>query len=135
AKDVDIDDWSYPVKAMPDWQRIRRPVEDSLLLGLARQESEFNPEAQSPVGARGLIQLMPDTAKLLAFRYKIAYDERSLTADPSYNVTLGAALLSDLVEQFRGSYVLALAAYNASPRRALEWMTKFGDPRDSETDP
>lgn len=135
AKGIDIDAWSYPVEAMPDWKQIGRPVERSLVLGLARQESEFNPDAGSRVGARGLMQLMPDTARLIALQYKLAYDQALLTRDPAYNVTLGAAHLGDLVKGFRGSYVLALAAYNASPRRAVEWVKRFGDPRDSEIDP
>jgi soluble lytic murein transglycosylase len=135
AKGIDIDSWSYPIGAMPDWNHIGLPVEKSLVLGLARQESEFNPEAGSRAGARGLMQLMPDTARLIAQQYKIAYDQTLLTSDPTYNVTLGAAHLGDLVKGFKGSYVLALAAYNASPRRAVEWVKRFGDPRNSETDP
>src|SRR5262249_3927918 len=135
AKGIDIDSWSYPIEAMPDWNHIGLPVEKSLVLGLARQESEFNPQAGSRAGARGLMQLMPDTARLIAQQYKIAYDQNLLTSDPTYNVTLGAAHLGDLVKGFKGSYVLALAAYNASPRRAVEWVKRFGDPRNSETDP
>jgi peptidoglycan lytic transglycosylase len=134
-KGVDIDSWSYPINAMPSWKGMGPPIEKSFVFGLARQESEFNPQAKSRAGARGLMQLMPNTARLIALQYKIAYDQALLTTDPDYNVTLGAAHLGDLVKRFRGSYVLALAAYNAGPRRAIEWVERFGDPRSSEIDP
>src|SRR5439155_24518449 len=85
AKGIDIDNWNYPIEAMPNWKQIGLPIEKSLVLGLARQESEFNPQAESRVGARGLMQLMPETARLIAVQYKIAYDQTLLTSDPGYN--------------------------------------------------
>jgi soluble lytic murein transglycosylase len=135
AKGIDIDSWNYPTKAMPRWKEMGPPVERSLVFGLARQESEFNPGAGSRVGARGLMQLMPATAKLIARQYKVDYDQEKLTGDPGYNVMLGAAHLGDLVKKFKGSYLLALAAYNAGPRHAVNWTKRFGDPRQSEVDP
>ncbi len=81
------------------------------------------------------MQLMPGTAKLISRQYKIKYNPKLLTADPSYNARLGAAHLGDLVEEFKGSYILSLVAYNAGPRRSLEWMQRFGDPRAKGIDP
>ena len=134
-KNIDIDSWSYPLRAMPDWKPMGKPVEKALVFGLARQESEFNPTAGSTAGAQGLMQLMPGTARLIAKQYGIAYAPKKLVGDPAYNVKLGAAHLGDLVEDFGGSYVLTLVAYNAGPRRSMEWIAEYGDLRRGNVDP
>ncbi|CAN5508407.1 lytic transglycosylase domain-containing protein [soil metagenome] len=134
-KGYDIDSWGYPTKALPDWKSIGKPVERPLVYGLSRQESEFDPNAGSGAGARGLMQLMPGTAQLIARQYKLSYAANKLTGDPSYNVKLGAAHLGDLIDDFGGSYILTLAAYNACPRRAREWVQAYGDPRGGTIDP
>jgi soluble lytic murein transglycosylase len=134
-KGIDIDYWSYPTKAMPDWRQIGPPVERALVYGLSRQESEFDPNAGSRVGAQGLMQLMPGTAKLIAKQYGLPYVPEKLTSDPAYNVRLGSAHLGDLIQEFGGSYVLTLAAYNAGPRRSREWVEEHGDPRSAHVDP
>jgi len=128
-RNIDIDSWSYPVNALPGWKQVGRPVEKALVFGLSRQESEFNPTVGSIAGAQGLMQIMPSTAKLIAKRHKLSYKKGSLTSDPSYNVKLGAAHLGDLLQDFSGSYVLTLVAYNAGPRRSYEWMAEYGDLR------
>ncbi|MGH6855612.1 MAG: transglycosylase SLT domain-containing protein, partial [Aestuariivirga sp.] len=128
-RNIDIDHWSYPVNALPGWKQAGRPVEKALVFGLSRQESEFNPTVGSKAGAQGLMQIMPSTARLIAKRHKLAYKKGMLTSDPSYNVKLGAAHLGDLLEDFNGSYVLTLVAYNAGPRRSVEWMAEYGDLR------
>jgi soluble lytic murein transglycosylase len=133
-KGIDIDSWGYPTKALPKWANLGRPVEKALVYGLSRQESEFNPKAGSRVGAQGLMQLMPGTAKMVAKQYGLPYAPAKLTGDPAYNVKLGAAHLSDLVADYNGSYILTLVAYNAGPRRAREWIEAFGDPRSSSVD-
>lgn len=131
---IDIDTWAYPVRGLPEWKQIGKPVEKALVFGLSRQESEFNPQAGSKAGAQGLMQLMPGTAKLIAKQYRIPYAQAKLKGDPAYNVKLGAAHLADLVEDFGGSYVLTLVAYNAGPRRAHEWVAEYGDPRAGQVD-
>jgi soluble lytic murein transglycosylase len=134
-KGIDIDYWAYPTKAMPDWRQIGPPVERALVYGLSRQESEFDPNAGSRVGAQGLMQLMPGTAKLIAKQYGLPYVPEKLTGDPAYNVRLGSAHLGDLIQEFGGSYILTLAAYNAGPRRSREWVEEHGDPRSAHVDP
>lgn len=109
-------------------------VEQALLLALTRQESEFAWQAASHAGARGLMQVMPATGKMLARRAGVAYSLRRLGEDPEYNASLGALYLGGLIEDFGGSYVLAIAAYNAGPGRVREWIDRFGDPRDSDVD-
>ncbi len=132
---LDIDNWGYPVRAMPKIRRIGKPVETAVILGISRQESEFNTTAKSYVGARGLMQLMPTTAKRVARKYNLRHSTAKLTAQPAYNAMLGTALLGDLIAQFNGSYILTFVGYNAGPGRARQWMKKFGDPRGGQTDP
>ena len=131
---VDIDTWSYPVRGLPNWSQVGKPIEKSMVFALSRQESEFDPNAGSSVGAQGLMQLMPGTAKLIARQYRLPYAVSKLKGDPSYNVKLGAAHLADLVEDFGGSYIMTLVGYNAGPRRAREWVEEFGDPRGGQVD-
>jgi soluble lytic murein transglycosylase len=134
AHGTDIDDWSYPYDALPEWTPRGNPVELALILGLTRQESEFNPVAGSHAGARGLMQIMPATGRMIARQHKVAYDVGRLTSDPAYNVMLGAAHLGDLTQAYRGSYILALVAYNAGPGRVRQWIERYGDPR-ADVDP
>ncbi len=131
---IDIDSWSYPIYGLPNWAQIGKPIEKPLVFALSRQESEFDPNAGSSVGAQGLMQLMPGTARLVARQYGIGFSAGKLL-DASYNVKLGAAHLADLVDDLNGSYILTLVAYNAGPRRASEWVDYFGDPRGGQVDP
>ncbi|HEY4635933.1 MAG TPA: lytic transglycosylase domain-containing protein, partial [Rhodospirillales bacterium] len=110
------------------------PLETPLILAVVRQESAFNVKAQSHAKAQGLMQLMPHTALQVAKRLDLPFDRRRLTADSGYNLTLGHAHLAELLQEFKGSYVLALAAYNAGPHRARQWIKENGDPRDKEVD-
>lgn len=105
-------------------------VEPALVLAVARQESEFNQRAVSPAGAQGLMQLMPATARAVARDERLAYDRARLTDDPAYNLRLGGAHLAELIERFDGSYLLAVAAYNAGQARVEQWLRDYGDPRE-----
>ena len=134
SRGIDIDDWGYPTRALPIWKQIGPPVETALVYGLARQESEFHPTAKSHAGARGLMQIMPSTGKLIARQYRLRHSTARLTSDPKYNVMLGAAHLGDLVEKFKGSYVLTFVGYNAGPGRAVDWIEDYGDLRHKHVD-
>jgi soluble lytic murein transglycosylase len=109
-------------------------AEPALVLGVTRQESSFDPDARSGAGARGMMQLMPTTAAILARRMGLSYSGYELE-DPQYNMRLGSDYLGQLVGQFSGSYVMAVAAYNAGPGRPNQWSLSCGDPRSSSTDP
>lgn len=124
-------DAGWPQQPLPD---NRRGVEKALLLGLMRQESAFDPEALSWAGARGLMQVMPATARLVARRLNLPFSRQRLLNDPDYNLTIGTAYLAQVLEDFEGSYVLALAAYNAGPSRARRWLRDHGDFRKGEID-
>ena len=127
----DIHPLLYPQRSLP----IGPAPEAALVLAVMRQESEFYPKARSPVGALGLMQLMPATARHTAQRMGLPFSRDRLTDDPDYNVRLGQAYLRELLDQFGGSYILALAAYNAGPSRAKSWISLYGDPRDPSVDP
>ena len=109
-------------------------VETALIHALIRQESGFNPLAQSRVGALGLMQLMPSTAQQVARKAGRQHSTAWLLSRPDYNVLLGTMYLSSLLERFDGSYVLALAGYNAGPTRVSEWIAQYGDPREGAID-
>ncbi|MEM1198272.1 MAG: lytic transglycosylase domain-containing protein [Pseudomonadota bacterium] len=130
-----IDNWAYPKNAIPRWKQIGHPVEKALVFGLTRQESEFVAYAGSHAGAKGLMQIMPGTAKIIARKHRVRHSNAKLTRDPSYNVMLGAAHLGDLLEDYNGSKVMTLAAYNAGPGNVRKWVAKFGDPRSKAIDP
>ncbi len=110
------------------------PVPEALALSIARRESEFHSAAVSHAGARGLMQLMPGTAKQMALSLGIPYSLARLTSDPSYNIQLGSAYLKHLIDQFGENIVLVSVGYNAGPHRARSWMKTYGDPRDPSVD-
>jgi peptidoglycan lytic transglycosylase len=105
------------------------PVEAPLVLAITRQESSFDPGAVSRSDARGLMQLKPSTAKDVAKALSIPFAADKLTSEPRYNLTLGRAYLGKMIDGFSGSYVLAVAAYNAGPNRVKQWLGTYGDPR------
>lgn len=110
-------------------------VPRELAVAIARRESEFDPAAVSPAGARGLMQLMPATAERMARRTGLPYAAARLTADPAYNARLGIAYLAELRAEFGANPALLAAAYNAGPARARAWLAEIGDPRDPGVDP
>jgi soluble lytic murein transglycosylase len=120
---------AYPVIDVPDGG-----PEPALLLAVARQESNFSATALSSAGARGLMQLMPATARAVSRTIKTRYSRSRLITDPAYNIRLGRAYLGGLIERYGGSYVLAIAAYNAGPGAVKGWFRKTGDPRNGDVD-
>ena len=101
----------------------------SLVHGITRQESSFDRTAVSHAGARGMMQLMPGTAREQAGKMGYGYDGGRLTSDPAYNVMLGSAYFQRLVNQWDGSYPLAVASYNAGAGNVRKWIRAYGDPR------
>jgi soluble lytic murein transglycosylase len=101
----------------------------SLAHAITRQESSFDRSASSPVGARGLMQLMPGTAREQAGKLGYGYDYGRLTSDPSYNVMLGSTYFARLLGQWDGNVPLAVASYNAGAGNVRKWVNRYGDPR------
>lgn len=133
GRGVMVPEVSYPLISVPDRAAGFAPKE--MILGLTRQESEFNPKAFSSAGARGLMQLLPTTAQITARKEGLPYDRAALLTDPEQNMVLGAAHLSHLLANFNGSYIMTFAAYNAGPNRVTEWIARYGDPRWPSVDP
>ncbi len=121
----------YPMRSPAG---MHQGAEAALVFGITRQESGFDPRVRSGPGARGMMQLMPGTARSTARRMGESYRAEMLD-DPDYNMRLGAVYLGDMVNDFSGSYVMAVAAYNAGPGRPAQWVAFCGDPRASGTDP
>jgi soluble lytic murein transglycosylase len=92
-----------------------------LVAAVIRTESKFRPGATSPQGARGLMQLMPETAAEIAQQMKLPYDPQLLHI-PEYNIRLGCFYLAQLRDQFDGNTVLALAAYNGGQSNVKRWL-------------
>ena len=107
----------------------------SFIHGIMRQESQFDRQAVSGAGARGMMQLMPGTAREQADKLGLAYDYQRLTSDPGYNMQLGTGYFGRIMDMFGGNYVLAVAAYNAGPGNVRKWLAQYGDPRSGGVDP
>jgi soluble lytic murein transglycosylase len=120
---------------IPPFKPAGTPVEHALLYAIARQESLFNPAAQSPAGARGLMQLMPSTAKRTARRMSIPFNVNRLTQDAAYNARIGSAHIGELMAEMRDSYIMIIAGYNAGGGRVRQWIAAHGDPRNPSIDP
>jgi soluble lytic murein transglycosylase len=121
----------YPV---PDFVPDGLKVSRALALSISRRESEFDPSARSSADARGLMQVLPGTAKQMATKLGKPFDASKLISDPAYNVTMGSAYLAEMAEEFGPSITLIASGYNAGPGRPRRWMTEFGDPRRPEVD-
>lgn len=132
---VDAQILAFPTGNLPIDIELPDGVEKALIYTVARQESAFNPEAVSPAGARGFMQVMPATARRLSRDLGLTYSRAALTDDPNYNARLGAVFLSQQLAAFDGSLILTFAAYNAGPGQTKKWIARFGDPRDPEIDP
>jgi soluble lytic murein transglycosylase len=108
-------------------------AEKPIVMAIVRQESLFDKNAESVANAKGLMQIIPSTAKLVSNNLKIKYNEDMLKSNPDYNMKLGSYYINKLINQFDGSYVLAIASYNAGPGNVRKWMKKYGDPRNASS--
>ncbi len=133
GRGLDVAALAFPVGVIPSSANISGSGK-ALAYAIARQESAFDKAAVSKADARGLLQLLPGTAKQVARKHGIKYSKAKLTRDAGYNATLGAHYLGEHIDDFNGSYVLTFIAYNAGPGRAREWLKKYGDPRGKSID-
>jgi soluble lytic murein transglycosylase len=116
---------SFPEVLIPPAYAHQRTLAHAIM----RQESSFDRTAMSPVGARGMMQLMPATARETAGKLGVGYDQSRLTSDPQYNILLGNRYFQDLMNSFGNYAPLAVAAYNAGPGNVRKWIRERGDPR------
>jgi soluble lytic murein transglycosylase len=126
--------FNYPIISVPQYVNGRKIPETAFILSLIRQESEFDMRANSHVGAQGLMQLMPYTAKLVAKQAKLPYSKSRLTSDPEYNINLGSHYIAGLILQYDGAYPFATAAYNAGPKRVKHWKKINKNPQKKQID-
>ena len=124
--------FNYPVIPIPGEINGKQMPSQELLLAIIRQESEFDARANSHVGAQGIMQIMPGTAKLVARNLKTTYSKSLLKSDPSYNIKLGTYYFNSLLEDYDGVFPFAIGAYNAGPNRIKSWVKRYGDPNRGE---
>ena len=129
-----FDFYAYPVTGIPPFKSIGPDVEQSIVFAIARQESAFNPAVVSPAQAYGLMQVTPDAGRYVCKKYGASFDLGRMKNDPVYNAALGAAELGGLIEDYRGSYIMTFAAYNAGRGSVKKWVERYGDPRDPKVD-
>jgi len=125
--------YSYPVGRLPAYKPLRPPPERAVVLAIARQESEFSTRIVSGAGARGVLQVMPITARHICQQYKIKCRIKDLLDKPSYNARIATAYIADRSDEFAGSYILTFTGYNAGPGRTRQWLREIGDPRAKST--
>jgi soluble lytic murein transglycosylase len=126
--------FNYPIISTPKNINGRKIPESAFILSIIRQESEFDLSANSHAGAKGLMQLMPYTAKLVAKQAKLPYVKSRLTTDPEYNINLGSHYIAGLILDYDGAYPFAIAAYNAGPNRVKYWKKINKDPQKKQID-
>ena len=125
--------FNYPIISTPKYINGRKIPEAAFILSIIRQESEFDLKANSHAGAKGLMQLMPYTAKLVAKQAKLPYSKSRLTTDPEYNINLGSHYIAGLILEYDGAYPYAVAAYNAGPKRVRYWKRINKNPQKGQT--
>lgn len=134
-KDWDVLSLRFPVtyREIYSTQSDAQKVSLTFMYGITRQESMMNPKAKSPVGAMGLMQIMPETAKIVSRKHGVGYSKPVDLLKPEVNVVLGTAYLKDLLSDFGGNRIFTSAGYNAGPRRAVRWQSSDGVCRDLAT--
>lgn len=129
-----FDHYAYPASGIPPYKAIGPEVEQSIVYAIARQESAFNPTIVSPAKAYGLMQVTAGAGQYVTRKYGATFDLTRLKTDPVYNASLGAAELAGLIDDYRGSYIMTFAAYNAGRGSVRKWIERYGDPRDPRVD-
>jgi soluble lytic murein transglycosylase len=130
-----LDQYAFPSVGVPNFTHVGPEIDRSVVYSIVRQESAFNPRDLSTAQAMGLMQVTPAAGRYVAKKFNVHYDQKRLMSDSVYNTQMGAAELGDLLKDYRGSYIMAFAGYNAGRGRVREWIERYGDPRDPNVDP
>lgn len=130
-----FDQYAFPTIGVPAHNPIGPEVDRSVVYAIVRQESAFNQRTISTAKALGLMQVTPPAGRYIARRFGVTFNEKRLLSDPIYNTQFGSAELGSLLQDYRGSYILSFAAYNAGRGRVSDWIKRFGDPREAAVDP
>jgi soluble lytic murein transglycosylase len=134
ARGLDLVPYAFPTRSLPQYKPMGPEVDPSIVYAVMRTESGFDPRDTSPANAVGLMQVTPEAGRDTATRFGLPYDWTRMICDPVYNTQMGAAELAGLIHDFRGSYLLIFAGYNAGRGRVEKWIAQYGDPRDPKVD-
>jgi soluble lytic murein transglycosylase len=134
ARGLPLDVPAFPDIGVPPCSPIGPALPRSIVYSVARTESEFNQRVVSPAKAVGLMQVTPEAGRDTAKRFGVTYDWDRLVSDPVYNTQMGTAELAALLQEYRGSYIMSFAGYNAGRGRVQKWIAQYGDPRDAKID-
>ena len=135
ARGLPLEHYAFPMVGVPRYSPIGPGIDNAMLFAIIRQESAFDPADWSAAQAMGLMQVTPAAGRHTCKRFGCKYDVKRLKSDVPYNLQVGAAEVGGCIEDYRGNYLLAFAAYNAGRGRVSEWIKRFGDPRDPKVDP
>jgi soluble lytic murein transglycosylase len=130
-----LDIYAFPNIGVPRFSPIGPDIDPSIVYSVVRTESAFDQRDVSPAKAVGLMQVTPEAGRDTARRFGVGYDWKRLVCDPVYNTQMGAAELVGLLRDYRGSYLMVFAGYNAGRGRVGKWVEQYGDPRDPKVDP
>ncbi len=134
ARGLALERYAFPDIGIPRYTSIGHGIERSIVFAVARTESAFDQRDKSPAKAVGLMQVTPEAGRDTAKRFNVKYDWTKLVSDPVYNTQMGAGELEALLKEYRGSFIMTFAGYNAGRGRVQEWVAKYGDPRDPKVD-
>ena len=134
ARDLALDHYAFPDIGVPSYSPVGFKLDRSIVYSIVRTESAFDQNDKSPAKAVGLMQVTPEAGRDTAKRFGISYDWNRLVSDPAYNTQMGAAEVAALLGEYRGSYIMTFAGYNAGRGRVQQWVAQHGDPRDPKVD-
>jgi soluble lytic murein transglycosylase len=134
ARGMQMDHYAYPDIGVPNFSPVGPKLDRCIVYSIVRTESGFDQADMSAAKAVGLMQVTPGAAQDTAKRFGVSYDWKRLVSDPVYNTQMGAAEISGLLKDYRGSYILTFAGYNAGRGRVEQWIAQHGDPRDPKVD-
>ncbi len=134
ARGFPLDQYAFPDIGLPPYSPIGPEVDRCIVYSIARTESGFDQHDRSSANAVGLMQVTPEAGRDTAKRFGVAYEWDRLVSDPVYNTQMGAAELAALLKEYRGSYIMTFAGYNAGRGRVQQWVAQHGDPRDPSVD-
>jgi soluble lytic murein transglycosylase len=135
ARGMPMDQYAFPDFGVPSYGAIGPALDRCIVYSVVRTESAFDQRDRSSAQAVGLMQVTPEAGRDTAKRLRISYDWNRLVSDPAYNTEMGVGELAALLKEYRGSYILTFAAYNAGRGRVAQWIALHGDPRDPKIDP
>ena len=134
ARGLAVDAYAFPTIGIPQHNPVGPAIDRSIIYSVARTESAFNQRDRSSANAVGLMQVTPEAGRDTAKRFGVGYDWDRMVSDPVYNTQMGAAELSALLQEYKGSYLMTFAGYNAGRGRVRDWIKAYGDPRDPNVD-